>query len=399
MKKAAIILAASLCCSLLCSACDGGTRPGGPTQAAAAVAVETEKISALSIEQYVSISSKVSAKQEISVIPQTSGTVKNVYVKLGDEVKKGQVLFEVDSANAQIQVRQAQGTYSSAQSTVETSRIQYEDLLKTLEQTQRMYKAGAVSQNELDTVQSNVDKAKLQLETAEKNLEYNASASLANAQKQLSDTSVKAEISGIVSEINLTAGDVVSGQSPAMTLVNLNDLKVSFHVSEDVINLVAVGSKVYVKVDAVSDEAIAVNVTSVANAADSVTGLYTVEADLPNLSGKLKPGMFANIRLVVEKQENVISVPINTVLEKNGEKYVFLVDENNTAHKKTVETGLKNDEYIEVTTGLEIGDQVVIKGQDFLSDGSLVNITNGEMEKTEQTEKTKEISDKGAPKV
>lgn len=375
MKRAVYIITAAFCSSMICSACGGGAT-AGMEQMTVSVAVETEEITSQSIEQYVSISSKVSAEQEVSVIPQISGVVKNVYVSLGDTVTKGQVLFEIDSTNAQIQVQQAQGSYSSAESNVETYRIQYENLLKTLEQTQKMYEIGASSQNDLDDIQTQVDQAKLQMETAEKNLQYTASASLASAQKQLSDTKVKAEISGVVSEINVTEGSTI-GQSAAMVLVNTDHLKVSFHVSEDVINLISVGSKVYVTVDAVSSEAMEVEVTGISSAADSLTGLYNVEAKLKNETGKLKPGMFANVKLVVEKQDNVISVPLNTVMEKNGEKYVFVVDENNIVHKVSVETGLKNDEYIEVTSGLSIGDIIVTKGQDFLSEGNAVNITNG----------------------
>lgn len=270
---------------------------------------------------------------------------------------------------------------------METCRIQYEDLQKSLEQTEKLYEIGAASQNELEDMQSKVEQAKLQLDTAEKNLQYTAAAALSSAQKQLNDTSVKAEISGVVSEINITEGGM-AGQTAAMTLVDTKDLKVAFSVSEDVINLISVGSKVYVTVDAVSAEAMEAEVTGVSTAADSATGLYNVEAKLKNESGELKPGMFANIRLVVEKKENVISVPLNTVLEKNGEKYVFVVDENNIVHKTAVKTGLKNDEYIEITDGLSLHDIVVTKGQDFLSDGSAVNITNGkETEDTAESRK------------
>lgn len=383
MKKAVTMITAALCASLVCSGCGGGASSG--MEQVVSVSVETEEIAERSIEQYVSISSKVSAEKEVPVIPQTSGTVKKVYVSLGDTVTAGQTLFQIDSTNAQIQVQQAQGSYSSAESNVETSRIQYEDLQKSLEQTKKLYDIGAASQNELDDMQSKVDQAKLQLETAEKNLQYTASAAVASANKQLSDTSVKAEISGVVSEMNLSEGSTV-GQSAVMTLVDTKDLKVSFSVSEDVINLISVGSKVYVTVDAVSDAAMEVTVTGVSTAADTATGLYSVEAKLPNQNGKLKPGMFANVRLVVGKQENVISVPLNTVLEKNGEKYVFVVDENNIAHKTAVETGLKNDEYIEITSGLQIGDTVVTKGQDFLSDGSAVHITNAAAETQTETQ-------------
>lgn len=374
MKKVGTLMTAAVCVSLACSAC-GGKQAGG-MEGSVAVAVETEEIAERSIEQYVSISSKISAEKEVLVIPQTSGTVKKLYVSLGDTVTAGQTLFQIDSTNAQIQVQQAQGSYSSAESNVETCRIQYEDLQKSLEQTEKLYEIGAASQNELEDMQSKVEQAKLQLDTAEKNLQYTAAAALSSAQKQLNDTSVKAEISGVVSEINITEGGM-AGQTAAMTLVDTKDLKVAFSVSEDIINLISVGSKVYVTVDAVSAEAMEAEVTGVSTAADSATGLYNIEAKLQNTNGELKPGMFANIRLVVEKKENVISVPLNTVLEKNGEKYVFVVDENNIAHKTAVKTGLKNDEYIEITEGLSLHDIVVTKGQDFLSDGSAVNITNG----------------------
>ena len=85
--------------------------------------------------------------------------------------------------------------------------------------------------------------------------------------------------------------------------------------------------------------------------------------------------MFASIKRVLDKKDNTISVPLNTVIESGGEKYVYVVDENNIAHKTIVETGLKNDEYIEITIGVNMGDKVVTTGQDFLSDGSTVSIT------------------------
>ncbi len=380
MKKATYVLTAAICSGLLCTACGSSKPVGAAAQNAVAIAVETEEIAAQSIERYVNISSKISAEQEISIIPQASGTVKNLYVSLGDAVQAGQILFEVDDTNAQIKVQQAQGSYNTSQTSVDSYQIKYDDLLKALDKTQKLYAAGAASQNELDDAQSSVNQAKLQLDAAKKDLEYSAAASLASAQKDLSDTKVKAEINGIVSSLDIAQGGTVSTQSPALTLVNMDNLKVSFQVSEDVINLIGQGSTVYVTVSAVSQEPITASVTGVSTAADSSTGLYLVEAALPNPDGVLKPGMFANVELVVEKNNNVISVPLNTVLEKNGEQYVFAIDASNIAHKIVVETGLKNDDYIEITNGLSIGDTVVTKGQDFLSEGSQVNIAGDETE-------------------
>ena len=372
-------------------------------------------------------SSKVSSEQEVSVVPKTSGTVKKLYVSLGDTVKAGDVLFEIDDTEARLQVQQAQASLESAQAnydqnvggsletqldqmqaTVDSYQIQYDDLQKELEETEALYEIGAASQSEVDNLKSSVNKAKIQLESAQKQLELNqgsiledtkkslqanitqAEASLASAQKQLDDTKVRAEIDGIVGTLNISEGSVVSAQSEAMTLVNMDNLKVSFHVSEDVINQISVGSPVYITVSAVSDEPMTATVTNISEAADSSTRLYQVEAALSNPEGNLKPGMFANVRLVTETKEDTIVVPLNTVLTDNGEKYVFVVDENNIAHKTTVETGLENDTYIEITSGLSIGDTVVTKGQDFLSDGNTVNITNGTTEQESTAEETEQ---------
>ena len=90
--------------------------------------------------------------------------------------------------------------------------------------------------------------------------------------------------------------------------------------------------------------------------------------------------MFASIKVVLDQKENTISIPLNTVIEKNNEKYVYIIDENNTAHKTIVETGLKNENFIEITNGLKMQDIVVVKGQDFISDGSIVSVIESESE-------------------
>lgn len=417
MKRSIYVLIACAYPVLFCAGCGAGKPAGDMSQITTSVAVETQEIALQPMEQYVSVSSKVSSEQEVSVVPKTSGTVKKLYIGLGDTVKAGDILFEIDDTEARLQVQQAQASLESAQAnydknvggsletqldqmqaTVDSYQIQYDDLKKELEETEALYEIGAASQSEADNLKSSVNKAKIQLESAQKQLELNkgsiledtkkslqvnitqAEASLASAQKQLDDTKVRVEIDGIIGTLNISEGSVVNAQGEAMTLVNMDNLKVSFHVSADVINEISVGSPVYITVSAVSDDPMTATVTNISEAADSSTRLYQVEAALSNTEGNLKPGMFANVRLVTETKEDTIVVPLNTVLTDNGEKYVFVVDENNIAHKTVVETGLENDTYIEITSGLNIGDTVVTKGQDFLSDGNTVNITNGTTE-------------------
>lgn len=391
-----------------------GAAPAGSMDSGAkvTVSVETQEIAPATIEQYINVSTKVMANNEVSVLPKVSGIVKNVYVNLGDTVKAGDVLFEIDATSLRIAADQAAASLASAQanydmnigatlennvkqlqSSVDTLQIQYDDLLRDLENTKALYEAGSRSKLELDTLQSGVDKLKLQLDTAKENLRLTrektidgtkksaqaglqqAKLSYENAQTMLGYTKVKAEIDGVISACNVTPGSMASPQSPAMTIVNTDKLKFTFNISDDYINKVSVGSKAYINVNAASDKPYEGTVTYISPAANSTTMLYPVEIYIENTDSSIKPGMFASLRLVVDRRENTVSVPLNAVLEKGGDKFVYTVDAGNVAHKKAVETGIKNDEYIEIISGVQNGEKLVVVGQSFLSDGSAVNVT------------------------
>ncbi|MGE5676462.1 MAG: efflux RND transporter periplasmic adaptor subunit [Pseudomonadota bacterium] len=392
----------------------GGAVPAGGMEPGAnvAISVETQEIAPATIEQYINVSTKVTANNEIHVIPKVGGTVKNVYVNLGDTVKAGDILFEIDDTSQRIAAGQAAASLSSAQanydinigatlennvkqlqSSVDSLQIQYNDLLRDLNNTKALYEAGSKSKLEMDTLQSAVDKLKLQLDTAKENLRLTkektidgtkrsaeaglqqAKLSYENAQTQLGYTKVKAEIGGVISACNVTPGSMASPQSPAMTIVNTDKLKFSFNISDDHINKVAIGSKAYITVAAASDKPYEGTVTYISPAANSTTMLYPVEIYMDNTDSSIKPGMFASLKLVVDRRENTVSVPLNAVLEKGGDKFVYTVDDGNVAHKKAVETGIKNDEYIEIISGVQNGEKLVVVGQSFLSDGSAVNVT------------------------
>lgn len=392
----------------------GGMAPASNMQPAAdvAISVETQEIKPATIEQYVNVSSKVTANNEISVIPKVSGTVKNVYVNLGDTVKAGDVLFEIDDTSLRIAANQAAASLASAQAnydmnigatlentviqlqaSADSYQIQYDDLLRDLENTRALYEAGAKSKLELDTLQSSVDKLKLQLDTAKENLRLTrektidgtkksaeatlkqAQLSYENAQTQLGYTQVKAEIDGVISACNVTAGSTVGAQSAVMTIVNTDKLKFTFNISDDYINRVSAGSKAYITISAASETPYEGTITYISPAANSTTMLYPVEIYIDKTDDKIKPGMFTALKLVVDKRENTVSVPLNAIIEKGDEKFVYIADGNNIAHKRSVETGIRNDKNIEITSGVQNGEKVVVMGQSFLSDGSTVNVT------------------------
>ena len=164
MKRSIYVLIACAYPVLFCAGCGAGKPAGDMSQMTTSVAVETQEIALQPMEQYVSVSSKVSSEQEVSVVPKTSGTVKKLYIGLGDTVKAGDILFEIDDTEARLQVQQAQASLESAQAnydqnvggsletqldqmqaTVDSYQIQYDDLKKELEETEALYEIGAAS--------------------------------------------------------------------------------------------------------------------------------------------------------------------------------------------------------------------------------------------------------------
>lgn len=377
------------------------------------VAVETQKVKKGSIKNTFTASSKVESNEELSVVPKMAGIVKKSYVNLGDYVNKGDVLFTIDSSDIQMQINQANSGLNLAkanykltvngsidsqiqqlEANVENLKIQYNDLLKKLSDTKELYEAGAVAKQDLDNLQNNVDLMKLQLDTAQKNLSLTkdtiknntkevssatveqAETGVATARHQLSNTVIRAELSGVISADNVVDGQMVSMQSPAFVISDMNSVKVKFQVSEDIINQIKKGSKVYITISSISDKPIESQISNISYVADKMTSLYPVEVKIDNSTNKIKPGMFANVRLVLSDKTNVLTLPLDAVMKKDGKDFVYTLDKDNVAHKQTVTTGVQDEAQIEIKSGLSDGMQVVVKGQQFIDDNSKVNVVN-----------------------
>ncbi len=387
---------------------------GQRTSAALSVAVETQEIEYTTIEEYTKISCQVEAENEVTVTPQVSGIVEAVYVSVGDTVNAGDVLFEIDRTSLEREVAQANATYvqaqvnydaalngsldnelASLQATVKDRQYTYNNAKQDYDNNKILFEAGAVSKTELDSLEANMESAKSELESAERELALYESSTMqgdlrtleatleqarANydaAVDSLNDASVKAEISGVVSAVDVSVGNTVSTQTSAIRIVDMQRAKLSFGVTDKVINQIQVGSRAEITISSLSDEPFEGYVSAISPAADSQSLLYPVEIYIDNPDQSIKPGMFAMVRLATNRHEDVFALPVDAVIEESGTASVFVVGDDFIAHETSVETGLRNDQYIEITSGLDLGDIVVVVGQDFLEDGNQVNITAG----------------------
>ena len=200
-------------------------------------------------------------------------------------------------------------------------------------------------------------------------------AQIESIDKSLRDAVVTAPIAGTVTACNVKASEVLSSAAIPVTITDTSKLKINVNVSQRIINSVHVGDSVTVKTETLSST-IAGTVTTV-NAAANSNGTYEVEIQIANASDRIKPGMFAEVTFVNEKGSSCIVVDRDTVITKNGETYVF-VDENGKAVKKIVETGIDDGKKIQITKGISVGDVIIVKGQNYVSEGDELSVANSD---------------------
>lgn len=388
-------------------------------------AVYVQKIQMSDIADGAVYSGTVNAYQSVDLFPEIPAKVEEIYANVGDIVNEGDILCKLYTTDIENSFNAASASYQAAVANAEAARIayetangsgmqmqianaevslanaeiQYNNAKTNYENNIVLFEAGAVSQIAMDQCEDaylqaekayeaakiaydvtvnimpeeNEKKAKAAYESAVANANA-AKVQLANAEQALSDTELKAPISGVVAFNNLNIGEETPSGTPSFTIIQTDTMKINVSVSEKIINKINPGDEVDIKVTSVSNDYIKGVIHTVSPAA-TVSGTYPVEVFVENTDGLLKAGMFGEIHFTTESSEKTISLPRNTVIEKNGEKYVF-VEKDGVVEKRIVTTGIDTGEQIEITSGIKVNEYVVTKGQTYLSDGEEVLVSN-----------------------
>jgi len=202
-----------------------------------------------------------------------------------------------------------------------------------------------------------------------------AKVAYSNSASMLKNAEVKAPIPGVVSSVNIVEGEYATSANPPVTIVDSYSVTIEFGIAASLVNKVKTGDGVLVEISSAGykNEAF---INSVSSSADIMTNLYTVSIVLEN-DGTIKPGMFAKVYLKTDNIENALAVRTEAVKEREGKQFVF-VAEGEAAVEKEVTTGLDTGTYIEIKTGISQGDKVIVKGQDYISQGSKIKVVRGE---------------------
>lgn len=314
---------------------------------------------------------------EISM-QNAQSSLNNIEKKYNDykQMYDAGVISKSDYDAIELSYTQAKNAYEQAKNNYEQTQIGLTTAENQLEQAQTGYNQAKDSLDIYDnkTKSDNAASAQNGVNSAVAS-QNSAQVSLQQLKDKLKDTDVKAPCSGVITSRDIEVTNMVSAGGAPMTITDTSTVKVNVNVSETLINKIAVGDSVKVKVVTVSDEELTGKIKTITGVADA-TGTYPVEVEVNNEDGALKAGMFASVEFVENRSSDTVVVDRNVVLSNETQKYVYIVQGDKKAKKVVVETGIDNGKSIEIVSGLKAGDKVVISGQDYLIDGDDVKIVD-----------------------
>ena len=386
MKKRilAALLAASMALCAGCGSQSDDTAEDDQTPSGTAVEVTEVTQGAMSTEY--SVNGKVAADNEVQVFPMLAGQVLTLSVSEGDKVSKGQTLLSVDTSTVTSTMSSLRESYNATKTAtdkaIENAQISVQQAQLAVENTEALLEAGAAAEQDLTKAKQGLEQA--QAGVAQARAQQAASlaqiqASMDQINKQASLGTVTAPCAGTVTTVNVVQGGMASSAQPAVVIAEDSRVKIKASVSEDVFAGLHVGDSAGVQISVLSDEVKTAKILSLPAAANQQTNLYDVSVSVPDGTDPAI-GSFATVIFYTDRRENTLSVPTECVLTGNdNERYLFTVDESGTTAKRvTVETGLVGKTNTEITSGLNEGDRVVVKGQSYLSDGSAVRVVTSD---------------------
>jgi len=337
------------------------------------IPVEVKAVEKQTLANVITLSGKVYPNKEVMVLPKTPGKVASVNVKVGDKVNKGSVLFVLDGSDVQKQVDQAGAGLSIAEANYQRTKEQIELAKTNLERQNALYEAGVISKAELEQAQLQAsDSALVTVEAQVKQAEVSYNQALA----ALNDMTVTAPVGGYITAVNVEVGEMASNAQPALTVVDMEQVFIEVSVTENSINALAVGQEVKVSIPSAASKPFTGKINNISPAADARTQLYPLKIYLENKEGLIKPGMFAKVNLNTQVKKDILAVLSEAVVLSKGQNVVYVVEEDK-AVEKVVKIGMDTGAYVEILEGLTEGEQVIIKGQTYVQNGSIVKVVGG----------------------
>lgn len=375
--------------------------------------------------------SKVEAASSVNILPVVPAKVDTIHVKVGDQVKKGDLLFTLDETDVRLQVTQAQAGLTSAKASVQQAQLglnnseqavvqatlsydmakanydmnkaNYQYTLDNFEKYKELYDEGYISQAEFEQMKlqaspntavllekqlEQASQALLQAQLGVENSKFaitQAEAGYMQAQKNyekaletLDDMAFKAPMDGYITVINLVENQIASNAQPAMVLDAMDTVIIKTNITENYVNKLSAGQPVSVKISSLDDYKTEGIIDTISPSSDARTLLYPITIVVQNKEHIIKPGMFATIEIATETRENALYIPNEAVLIKDDTYFVYVVKEDEKVEFREIEIGLNTGAFTEVLSGLTEKEIIVTKGGGLINEEATIKLIRGE---------------------
>jgi len=341
-------------------------RPGRPP-----VAVQIDSVRHSAIIDTREYTGTVHALYQYIVAPKVSGRIVRMNKRIGDWVKRGEILVRIDDAEYQQATAEAEANLKIARASLAEAASQITLAKQELERVQSLQEKGIASPAELDAALTNHQAQQSRLELATAQVEQREAA-LASAKIRLSYTVLAASQPGYIGERYIDEGSLLAPNTPVFMVIGIDSVIVRTTIVERDYGSIKIGQPCQVRVDAFSDKPFTGRVSHIAPMLQQESRMAQMELIVANSDHLLKPGMFARVQVRIAEKEQAQVVPSAALVRRNGQQGVFVLEQDKPEVRyMPVTVGIFNNEWAEITSPAIQG-QVVTLGQHLLEDGSQV---------------------------
>jgi multidrug efflux pump subunit AcrA (membrane-fusion protein) len=379
-----------------CSSSNAKDARSGPASAPAPLAIDAVKVETQELQRSVEAVGTLDPNEEVTISNQVEGTVEKLYVDLGDAVRAGQLIAQLDTRELELNVHQQEAALQqelarvglsdanasfdeSATSQVRQAEASLADAKIRLDRTKKLADSGVIAQQQLDAQQAQFDIAEANARSSRetvRNIRATISArkaSLSLAQKKLADAKIVAPLTGFIKDRPASAGQFLRANSPVVTIVQNSPLKLHADVPETAVSYVRVGRAVEFHVDAFPERRFEGRITRFSPSVDQQSRTLKLEAIVNNDDSALKPGFFARVTIQTDRKERALIVPTESLATVSGIEKAFVV-ENGKIVERIVRSGAHVGNGVEIIEGLKEGELVAKSNLAALQQGREVSV-------------------------
>jgi RND family efflux transporter MFP subunit len=359
--------------------------------------ISVEAVREEQVHRAVEVVGTLAAQEEVTVSSQAEGAVSRIAVDLGDHVRAGETLVEHDREKAHYRYDQQKAAYERALAKygvttpgrlppieetpdVQKAAAELAQAQQSFQRAEELQKRQLIPKQQLDDADAALRTKKAEYESAlhgARNLGSDidaADAAMKLADREVRDTVIRAPFDGNVQKRLVSLGEYVKAQTPVMSIVRIDPLKVTAEIPERMAPWVQAGQAIDLRVDAFPGKTLTGKVTRISPSVNTQSRSFAFEALVPNPDAALKPGTFAHVRLETSRIDRVLTLPYAALQYRYGVNRAFVVNGDHLAARE-LKIGDRIGDRIEVLAGVSAGDQIALTDVDRLSDGVKVRVT------------------------